>query len=138
MGAKAIPFQPDVRPLETVAPHDDSMAFYDTVALVRLKRRTPSARERTEILEAQKNRCYYCREEFGAIVSRKGKRVSLRLNWDHFVPFSYALEDRPNNFVAACHICNGIKGALVFQTKERAIEFIAERRFQKGYRTVVS
>lgn len=57
----------------------------------------------------------------------------LRLNWDHFVPFAYGRTNASANWVAACHVCNGIKSCRVFDTVLEAQEYIRERWAAKGY-----
>lgn len=97
------------------------------------KRTRPSKPLQKAILEEQKNRCFYCQFEFGTIFRRHNKPFALKLNWDHFIPYSYSLANATDNWVAACHICNGIKGCLVFSTADRARTFVNERREAKGY-----
>jgi hypothetical protein len=95
-------------------------------------RRRPSRGYRRQQLERQGNRCLYCDGEFGACVFHRGNRVRLRTEWDHFVPFSYAQANPDENFVAACHICNGIKSDLIFQTVDEARVHILQCREDKS------
>ncbi len=97
------------------------------------QRRTPNAATRRDVLEAQRNRCLYCENTFGSIIRRGHKTISLRLNWDHFVPYSYGLTNGGDNWVAACHVCNGIKSNRMFETVARAKTFILARWAEKGY-----
>ena len=112
--------------------HDD--VYGSTGLLVLGRRRRPGKLARDRILEAQGNRCFYCRLPFGGVIYRRSRPVTLRLEWDHVLPFSYSLDNRPANFVAACHVCNGIKGALYFDTPAKAAAYIDEHRIFKGYR----
>lgn len=100
-------------------------------------RRTPSATKRNEILEQQAGRCLYCDLRIGSIIRRFGSPVSLRLNWDHFVPYAYGQTNAESNWVAACHVCNGIKGCRMFDTVTDAQAYIRGRRAAKGYETVL-
>ena len=83
-------------------------------------RRQPTEEEKREILETQENRCLYCQKAFGSAVIRKEKLVWLRVTWDHLVPFCYSQNNYRYNFVAACQICNGVKGSLMFATVDEA------------------
>jgi 5-methylcytosine-specific restriction endonuclease McrA len=61
----------------------------------------------------------------------------LKVNWDHVVPFSYSQNNYAYNFVAACQICNGIKGSQMFKTLEEArihIRAIRDVRVEDGTR----
>ncbi len=102
------------------------------------KRRSPRIAQRRHILGKQRNRCLYCGFQFGAVVLRKSKPVVLQLNWDHFVPYAYGLTNADTNWVAACHICNGIKSCrMFFDTVAEAQQFIREGWERKGYRASV-
>jgi 5-methylcytosine-specific restriction endonuclease McrA len=83
-------------------------------------RRQPTGEEKRLILENQGRRCLYCQRMFGSAVIRKGKIVWLKVTWDHVVPFSYSQNNHGHNFAAACQICNGLKGSLMFATIEEA------------------
>jgi hypothetical protein len=87
-------------------------------------RRQPTAGEKRVILALQENRCLYCLKPFNSAVIRKGKLTWLRVTWDHLVPFSYSQDNNVVNFGAACQICNGIKGSLMFVTIEEARTYI--------------
>lgn len=91
-------------------------------------RHLPSAQYRRDQLSAQEHRCFYCQMIFGAYRIWGGKRVKIRIHWDHLVPFAYLQSNPDNNFVAACHICNGLKGSKVFQTVEEAMQYVESKR----------
>lgn len=55
----------------------------------------------------------------------------LRVTWDHVVP--YALSHRNEHYVAACQVCNMLKGSSVFDTAGEAIDAVRARRTAKGY-----
>ncbi len=99
-------------------------------------RRKPSGALRARLLSKQMNRCLYCDCRFGQAVHRSGGRrggwVQLRLNWDHFIPYAYSGANPQDNWVAACHICNGIKGPRMFDTVREASEWILARWVEKG------
>jgi len=97
-------------------------------------RHIPTKDERNRILWKQKQSCFYCGRYFGSAVFRNGHIILLRLEWDHFVPFSFTLARQ--NFVAACHICNRIKASMVFETPEEARQYVSKTREAKGYSEV--
>lgn len=96
-------------------------------------RRSISPTEKRAQLDRQNNRCLYCEREFNTHVFRYGKAVRLNLVWDHFVPFAYSQNNHSQNYVAACHVCNGIKSDHMFQTVEEAAAYILTQREAKGY-----
>jgi 5-methylcytosine-specific restriction endonuclease McrA len=91
-------------------------------------RRKLSRKQKREIMAAQSNRCAYCLTTFGSVVYWRKRNVRLQIEWDHLVPFAYNRDNRPANFVAACHICNRIKSSLLFQTMDEARAYIQARR----------
>ena len=113
----------------------------DTERFVRMSdvaaaRSGPSKRWRKYILELQQFRCFYCDRRFGSRVYRGLRMVSLCVHWDHVNPYVYSLDNRDQNFVAACHICNGIKSSLIFGSVEDARTHIRSRWEAKGYSDV--
>ena len=87
-------------------------------------RKIPPAKVKKRVLEKQKNRCYYCDLEFGKIVTRNRRKVTLKENWDHFVPFSFSGRNPLDNWIAACRYCNGLKGSKMFRTLEDAKNYV--------------
>lgn len=66
-----------------------------------------------------------------------GKHVVLLVRWDHMVPYSYRQTADGKAFVAACQICNGLKGSKMFDTVEEVIEFVQTKKQKhvKAYRS---
>lgn len=102
-------------------------------SLPEARRKLPPLPERRRILALQGVRCFYCNVPFDSDVFRYGVPIRITIHWDHQLPFAYAQNNKTTNFVAACHVCNGLKGAKLFQTVEEAVEFLALRRKDKGY-----
>lgn len=98
-----------------------------------LERKRPHKRDCDRILLEQEGRCYYCGSLLGDTRHRKDKPLTLKTNWDHRIPWVLSLNNNVENFVAACHICNGIKSDKVFRDADEARTFIALRRKSKGY-----
>lgn len=96
-------------------------------------RRLPPKEYRDMQLDRQDHRCFYCNAVFGDHGFRNGTEVTIKLTWDHQVPFAYSQDNRNLNFVAACQICNGTKSAMVFQTVDEAKAYLQLRRKSKGY-----
>lgn len=101
-------------------------------------RRKPKSKDQKVILKRQEGRCLYCDRCFDSAVYRNGRKIRLRLHWDHMVPYVYSRNNNNANFVAACHVCNGIKAARMFDDVEEARIYINEKRQAKGYTDAVS
>lgn len=97
------------------------------------RRKGLSASKKKEILDKQKNRCFYCDLLFNTMYYHNKKFLFLRIHFDHFIPFAYLQNDGKDNFVAACNICNGIKGSLMFESKEDIIAYVTYHRKKKRY-----
>lgn len=96
-------------------------------------RRKPSLKVRQAKLQEQNYRCFYCERHLESIVYKKGKQVRLRVHYDHQVPFAYIKSNDADNFVAACHVCNGIKSDLCFQSLAEAKIYIESQWHKKKY-----
>lgn len=88
------------------------------------KRRKPPKGLQDDILKEQDNKCIYCGEKF------VNKDRYLEIHFDHFVPYSFTQNN--NNFVAACGVCNIIKGSNIFYGINEARKFITGRRKKNG------
>jgi len=95
----------------------------------------PPVEERAKILLRQGNRCLYCGLLFGTFVVRRGKTQRLNLQWDHVDPFCSSGNNSVKNFVAACNVCNGIKGSIMFSSFAEARAYINRKWEEKGYST---
>lgn len=95
----------------------------------------PSRKEQKRILSDQHHRCFYCSRWFGTEIWRKARRSNLRVHWDHVIPWVYSLDNRNQNFVAACHVCNMLKGAKMFNSIEEARIYLNARWEEKGFTT---
>lgn len=83
------------------------------------RRRALSPKKKFEQLLKQDNRCLYCDMQFTSADT---------IHWDHFVPFNYSQDNRSQNYVAACQLCNSIKSSRFFNTVGDAREYIYDRR----------
>lgn len=112
---------------------------------IALDRRYNSPDERDRLVAAQGGLCFYCMRPFWGEIYRKAAHahqksvrasgvIVLRPTTDHFVPFAYCQSNGGANKVAACHICNSIKRAIIFVDVEAARDYLAMRWRQKGYR----
>lgn len=100
---------------------------------VAVGRKVPTKARQIELLNEQDYRCFYCTRKFDSVVYRGSKAIKLKLHWDHQLPYAYSMSNRDSNFVAACHVCNGIKSSFVYRTIEEARIDITERWCAKGY-----
>ncbi len=98
------------------------------------RRKGPSEARKRELRELQENCCFYCGRRFGSWVYRGFKLVWLRVHFDHVVAYAYSRNNYPDNFVAACHICNGLKGSKLFETVDEAKAYLLQRWEKKGIR----
>lgn len=71
-------------------------------------------------------RCAYCGREFGTVVEIQGRRIVLRLHWDHFLPVSAGGETQ-GNLRPACHLCNLWKTDHQFPSEASLIGFLEEQ-----------
>ena len=85
------------------------------------------------ILKLQQHCCAYCDMPFGFIVYRKGKRIKLKIHYDHFVPFDYCRDSSKTNIIASCQVCNSLKSCMVFNTIDECRIYLQHKREQKGY-----
>jgi 5-methylcytosine-specific restriction endonuclease McrA len=68
---------------------------------------------RDDLIQAQGNRCYYCRRVFLARQHWTDDCWhSLQPTLDHLKPRSLGGKDRRENFVAACVACNRAKSSM--------------------------
>ena len=95
--------------------------------------RNLSRKAKDYILKLQDNRCIYCNTPFGFIRYRNGKKIKLRIEFDHFVPYNYARNSDTTNIVAACHVCNRLKSYKIFDTIEECQVYLKFMRQSKGY-----
>lgn len=93
----------------------------------------PPKKYRDAQLEKQGGRCFYCGVRFGSVRMRRGKPVTIRLQWDHRLPYKYSQNNSSENFVAACHVCNAIKNDKMFDDLEKCVTSLTVRREELGY-----
>src|ERR1044071_4620255 len=91
------------------------------------KRKLPPVSWRKMILEKQGNRCCYCEQEFGRTVYYKRRAHLLRCCWDHREAYAYSFNNRPENFAAACQLCNAWKSSKLFDSDEEIKSYVKER-----------
>jgi 5-methylcytosine-specific restriction endonuclease McrA len=114
-------------------PVDEAPDRYKREIEAEQKRHIPPKKEREHQLELQGNLCFYCDRRFGSTVMRKNRQLRLKLAWDHMVPYAYSQDNSTSNFVAACHVCNGLKSDRCFTTIEEARTYLHSRWQEKGY-----
>lgn len=133
-------------PARPLVANDWRLKVYGALSpAVEQNRRPPRRVDQHRILALQGDVCLYCGIPIGTEISRvrKDRRgwtrtstVVLRRNWDHFVPYSYIARNPQANWVLACHVCNLIKTARMFDTVEDARHAILPHRERRGYEPV--
>lgn len=103
------------------------------MSITESRRRLPPMKDRRRILDEQDNRCIYCLRTLGTRIIKDGRLVKLRLHWDHLIPYKMTQNNNSDNFAASCHLCNLVKGALVFDTVEAARIHVQARWEQNGW-----
>ena len=106
---------------------------YHRVSEPPLGRKRPPKAEQERILTEQEYSCFYCGVAFGSHHRRSGKPITIKIEWDHRLPYILTRNNETGNFVAACHVCNGLKSDKVFQDVEEAQIYLAHKRKDKGY-----
>ncbi|WP_407563352.1 hypothetical protein [Streptomyces sp. 184] len=97
------------------------------------RRRAPLKADKERIITKQGYVCLYCEIPLSTVIRRGRREITLKVNWDHFVPYAYSLRNPSDNWVLACHVCNGIKLARMFDSVEAARQAILPERIAKGY-----
>jgi len=96
-------------------------------------RRRFSKNEKQSILMEQDFRCIYCDMYFGVLYEKKsGRLCKTTVHFDHFIPFTHSQNNKKDNIVAACNICNAFKGDKMFNSIEEAKIYILNRVKQRG------
>ena len=97
-----------------------------------LPRKPPPTDLQVALLMEQDNRCLYCGLEFGTSVWVKARETTLEVNWDHMIPYAYVGTNPPDNWAAACQLCNGYKSDLIFASLDDIRAYILEhaRRYR--------
>jgi 5-methylcytosine-specific restriction endonuclease McrA len=77
----------------------------------------------------QHQRCAYCLYAFGTVVLRRGRYQPIILSptVDHIEPYTYLGNDSPRNVVAACQVCQHIKGARIFSSIQDIQTFVRKQ-----------
>lgn len=78
-------------------------------------KKKPTAHSQKVLLERFDNSCAYCERRFGKIVLIGRNVKKLQLVWDHQLPWSYSRNNSEDNFLPACHLCNGWKSDRIFK-----------------------
>ena len=110
---------------------------YRRISENRMPRQRPRRAVRDWLLNIQANRCAYCGAQFGDFIqnTNTGNVIQVRLQWDHAVPYSFLRTNPKNNWLAACHVCNGMKNNKMFDSLADARAVLARKRFKCGFET---
>lgn len=109
---------------------DTSVTRTKRAAEAKADHRALTKKQRQELSDSQGGLCFYCFNAFGTMYIRGSTVGHLTLNVDHSVPYSYLQSSESHNLVAACHVCNMLKGNRLFDTIEEARAYV-EAAWQK-------
>lgn len=98
------------------------------------KRRNIPPKVKKELLEKQKNRCYWCERKLGNYIFRKNRIVRLNVHIDHFLPVAYRQMDNAENLTATCHICNLFKSSKMFDSERACKNYILDKWAEELYK----
>ena len=88
------------------------------------KRAKPSGAFQRAQRRRQNDCCFYCSRAFGSTVYDGQEKIRLKIAWDHLVPFVYSNNNKDENFVAACHVCNSFKSDILFDDVSEARDYL--------------
>ena len=71
--------------------------------------------------------CAYCGNFFGSEVRYYGKRVVVKRHNDHVVPRSYCNNDKADNLLPVCNICNQWKSDKMFNSFQELQTYINKK-----------
>jgi len=76
-------------------------------------------KQKEELCKKQHQCCYWCHRKFSTYVydSKTNRIRSLNPVYDHYRAFSFTFDNRIENFVASCSICNAFKFNDYFKTE---------------------
>jgi len=106
---------------------DETVEGSERIIEPEAKRRDLPRWKREQILREQNFRCFYCDRRIGSSVWYKGHQITLRVHFDHVLPYSYSYNNDASNFVAACHVCNNWKSRMVFNSLEEIQVYVTEK-----------
>lgn len=75
---------------------------------------------RQKILRRDDYLCQYCGEDAVEI--------------DHIIPYTWCINNREDNLVASCRICNGIASNMIFNNFSEKKQYILEQRARRERR----
>ncbi len=94
-----------------------------------------SAELKRKILVLQKHRCHYCGLDLSRTwyyMDKWGDYREIKINYDHFIPVSFAAVESLENLYAVCNLCNKYKANKMFITIDECRKYLVLRKRQKG------
>jgi 5-methylcytosine-specific restriction endonuclease McrA len=89
-----------------------------------------SAKLKRKILFSQKYRCHYCGIDLSKTwyyLDKYGDLREIKINFDHFIPASYAANESFENLYATCNLCNKYKSSKIFNSIEHLRKYLQEK-----------
>ena len=93
------------------------------------KRKRPSRKLQQKLLEQQDHKCFWCGIQLNEWYTNRAEPYFTKPAWDHLLPFSYSLNNQPENYVASCKDCNRVKADHVFDSIEECRKYIRRERW---------
>lgn len=106
-------------------PQDDKIKKIEIICST--QRGRLGRKEKQIILDNQHGRCYWCNREFGTHIFKKDKHMTLRVNYDHIIPYAYLQGNPKENWCAACNICNSYKHSIMFNTEKQIRNYVLDK-----------
>ncbi len=100
-------------------------------------RKNLTKKQKKELCEKQHHRCYWCHRKFTTYIwdSKSHRMRELNPTYDHYKAFSFTFDNRVENHVASCPICNAFKHNMYFETENecrQVLEYKWNRALDKG------
>lgn len=83
--------------------------------------------EKFTLIKESDEACYWCSRAIGSRVILRGRRIRLRLHWDHVTPEHAGGASDITNMVPSCHLCNAWKAGNIFPTEDTIRHFLEDR-----------
>lgn len=117
------------------------------ITITRIERQSDTCRGRIsaelkrKILVAQKHRCHYCGLDLSRTwyyMDKYGDYREIKINFDHFIPASFACVETFENLYATCSICNRYKASKMFNSIEELRIYLKNRIIKAGVSKIYS
>jgi len=95
------------------------------------KRYNCPAHIRRELKSKQNGKCYWCNRPLGTLYEKDGKIKTLKIHYDHKVPFYFIRSNPDRNWCIACNICNLFKRNRLYRKESKMREYLLKKWDEK-------